>query len=363
MATYNLATTYEKKLDERFRTKSYTDRFTGHGYDFLGKNAIKLWTVDDITMNDYAPTGTLGSRLGTMQELGDELNTYTLTQFKSIRATYEKSKDMDQDNIHKRSDLIKNFNDRVLLPAIDKYRLDKWAAGCGQAKTMTASLSKTNIIETILAGNAMLDNAWVPLEGRVAFISVTDSIKVNLADELKYADKYIEKGAVRGEVAELGGLHIVRIPDALMPAGVKILIKQASTTVDPRVLDYLHEFPQVEGYFGPVINGVFRYDAFVLAQKANGIIAIADDATKICADPVVAVSSSKMAITSTTSGAVIKYSVDGSNPKAEGKGTTYSAAVNLPASGTVVKAYAEKDGLATSGVVAYKYNGTDFDKL
>lgn len=41
MATINLATKYEKKLDERFKQSSLTDAYAGKSYSFEGVNAIK----------------------------------------------------------------------------------------------------------------------------------------------------------------------------------------------------------------------------------------------------------------------------------------------------------------------------------
>ena len=71
-AVYNLNERYEKKLDERFKTKSYTDAGANlNEFSWVGTNAIQIETesVGEIKAYDFGAA--LGSRLGTMHEISD----------------------------------------------------------------------------------------------------------------------------------------------------------------------------------------------------------------------------------------------------------------------------------------------------
>ena len=88
MATINLATKFEKRLDERFRLQSLTDVACGNQYDWDGVNAIKVWTLDAPVLTDYNPNGGM-NRFGTVSEVTDELNTYQLMKKRSFSTSYK----------------------------------------------------------------------------------------------------------------------------------------------------------------------------------------------------------------------------------------------------------------------------------
>ena len=106
------------------------------------------------------------------------------------------------------------------------------------------------------------------------------------------------------------------------------------------------------GIAGVLLEGLVRYDSFVLAQKADGIYVYASDATAVCAAPTFSIASNKVTIESTTSGATIKYTTDGTNPKTSDTAKVYSAAVDISAD-TTFRAYASKTGMLSSPITAY----------
>lgn len=379
-AIYNLNERYEKKLDERFKTKAYTEAAANNGgYSWAGVNAITIETTGVGRMNAYDFSATLGSRMGTMHEISDQINTYKLKQYYSIRETYEKLYSDDKINERKIQRILKDIMDEVLVPAIDTYRLKTWADnaatfyGPNTSGTYTA-ISTSNIVKVLLDANAKLDNLHVPTEGRLAFISISDAVTMQLADELKYQQEFTNKGAINGAIRKLGRTTVVAVPDNLMPAGVKILIKYKKASVDVRKLSWSHVYPHVEGYSGPVLNGLYRYDSFVLAQKANGIMVIGDSTAAPQAAPTLAYvsSGSKVTMTSTTwaNGTASKnatnvfYTVDGHNPKIVDNGTAIRMGgtatsgvltIDAPTADCYISAYAEGSNVTASPIVVYQY--------
>jgi hypothetical protein len=91
-----------------------------------------------------------------------------------------------------------------------------------------------------------------------------------------------------------------------------------------------------------------RYDSFVLAQKAYGIYVYGTSG--IVAAPTAALSSGKIALTTTTAGATIKFTTDGSNPKTSPTAKTYSSALTVEP-GKILRAYASASGSIDSGIL------------
>lgn len=377
-AVYNLNERYEKKLDERFKTKSYTDSGANlNEFSWVGANAIQMETEGLGRINAYDFGAALGERMGAMHEISDQRNIYQLKQYFSIRETYEKLYSDDKMNERKIQRILKGINDELLVPAIDKYRLKTWADGAGTTAILTSTgpaisgtataLSSSNVVRAMLTISAMLDNMRVPMEGRMAYIGLTDAIEFQLAQELQYSPEMIKKGAVNGEIRKLGKLTVIAVPDSLMPAGAKIIVKWKKATIDPRKLSWSRVYEHVEGYSGPVLNGLYRYDSFVKAMKANGILVLGDSNAAPQATPTAAVGTSTNAgkITFTSASADhIYYTIDGHNPKIVDNGSsvvltaTSGTATDALTTDCYIQAYATKAGKVASGIAKWKFDAT-----
>lgn len=380
-AVYNLNERYEKKLDERFKTKSYTDAGANlNEFSWVGANAIQIETegVGEVKAYDFGAA--LGSRMGAMHEISDQRNVYQLKQFFAIRETYEKLYSDDKMNERKIQRILKGILDDQLVPAIDKYRLKTWADGAGNTPVITSSgiaingtaaaFSSSNVVRALLTASAWLDNMRVPMEGRMAYIGITDAVEFQLAQELAYSPEMIKKGAVMGEIRQLGRVKVIAVPDSIMPAGCKILLKWKNASIDPRKLSWSQVYPHVEGYSGPVLNGLYRYDSFVKAQKANGILVIGDSTSAPQATPTGAAGTSsdagKVVLTSASADSIY-YTIDGHNPKVVDNGTsvvlggTATSGVvktDVITSACYIQAYAVKAGKVASGIGKWHWDGS-----
>ena len=350
MPTVNLATKYSDLLDQRFSQKSLTEAWCGHDYDWDGTNTIKVWTIGQATINDYNAAAT-GNRFGTPTELGDEVNSYQLRKNRSFTHTLDITNTQDQQNIKKANAVLKQIWDEQMVPEIDQYRLRTWASGAGLVEINSTALSKSNIIEALLSAHAAMNNRLAPREGRVCFVTETTAVKCKLATELQYNEGYTSKAIVNGMVAKLNNCPIVAVPDQYMPSGVEFLIKYKRATADPTKLKMLRVHTTPQGYAGALLEGLTRYDSFVLAQKANGVYVYAKSG--VVEAPAGSVSTNKVTLTSTTGSAVIKYTTDGTNPKTSDTAKVYSAPVDITAN-TLFRAYASKAGMVDSGITEYQ---------
>lgn len=349
----NLITEYSTRLDERFKQKSLTEAHCGHDYSWDGVNSIVVYTIDNMAVQDYTITGANRFTSGNAPtNIGDEKNTYTLQRKRSFSGIIEGTTSMDQKNIKKANAMLRQTWDEVMVPEIDKYRLKTWANGAGLATINATALTHQTIVRALLTAQSALNNKFVPRDGRVCFITETMAIETKLAEQLAHNDNVTTKALVNGECARLGGLPIVSVPDEWMPTGVEFMIKYKRSTADPTKLKMLRALNQVQGIYGTVLEGLTRYDSFVLANKANGILVYAQSG--VSNPGTISVSSNKLVLSNAANITSAKYTDDGSNPKTSDTAKTLTSGTTAaPASGTKIKVFSSTTGSLDSGIVEY----------
>lgn len=342
----NLFEKFSPKLDERYRLASRTDVACGNDFEWEGVNAIKVLTLMNPTLNDYVASGT--NRFGNPTEVQDEAAVYALTKKRSFANTFDVTNVQDQGFVKKAVMYLKQVWDEVYVPEIDKYRLQRWANGAGTVEVTAEVLSKTTVVSAMLTAQAALDDMGVPHENRFVFAKSSIIIKYKLADEFKTADGIMTKYAIKGQKGEVDGSPLIGVPDSYMPAGVNFIIKYKKASADPMKLKMLRAHESVPGIAGVLMEGLCRYDSFVLANKANGVYVHAQSGA--CTTPTIEIASNQATMTA-GSGETIKYTTDGTNPKTSETAEVYngSSKPTIPA-GATVRAYAYKTGSVNSGI-------------
>ena len=345
----NLAEKWEKELDKLFTLGSLTDAWCGKDYTFDGVNAIKVRTLDPTPINDYNTATTGVNRFGAYQDVGDTVQTLTLMNKKSFNAVFDAPDVQDTAFIRNAKEYLTQVWDEQMVPLIDEYRFKTWAENAGLSGYNTTKLTTDSVMEAILTGHAAMSNAKVPHTNRVTFISETLWIKARLADALKYNPDWVSKTVVNGVVGTLSGSPIVTVPDSMLPAGVDFMLKYKNATVDAMKLKMLRVIEESENVAGQLMQGLVRYDSFVLDKKASGLYVYGHE--NICTMPTFSTSSNAVTITKAT-GETVKYTTDGSNPKTSNTASTYSNAVAITKD-TLFRAYAYKTGAVNSGIAEY----------
>lgn len=344
----NLAKKYESKLDERFTQKSLTEAWCGHDYDFDGVNSITVYTPDNMEMHDYTASGANRFTGGSApSEIGDQINTYVLAKKRSFGGTIDVTNSADQLFVKKANRVLKQQWDEVVVPEIDAYRLETWASGAGKTVINATALTASTIVRQLLVGGSFLNNNRVARDNRVCFVTESMAVETKLAQELQYNERYTEKAIINGEIARMNGMSIVAVPDEDMPAGVEFMIKWKRASADPMKLKRMMAHDNPPGIAGVLVEGLVRYDSFVMAQKAYGIYVYGTSG--IANTPVAALSSSKIDLTATDA-TTIYYTEDGSNPKTSPTRKTYSSTITVQ-TGVTLRAYAEQSGKLNSGIL------------
>ncbi|UOO38255.1 chitobiase/beta-hexosaminidase C-terminal domain-containing protein [Oscillospiraceae bacterium CM] len=345
----NLTTKYAPLIAERFKAQSVTEAYAGKKYDFDGAQSIKIYTVDKVTLNDYSRTAD-GGRFGTIAELGDTIQTLTMSQDKAFTFSIDHGNAADQLNIKHCNEQLKSNWDEVCTPTIDMYRLAKWANGAGLGVLNTTALTTSTVMRAIVTAGAAMSNKLVPKKNRVLLIAESVYIETKLSSEIMGIDSLGEEAVKNGVVGRIDGMDVVPVVDSYLPAGVNFLIKYKDATVDPMKLKTMRVQKNPLGYDADVGECRFYHDSFVLDAKVSGIYVHAASGML----PLPTMTGTSTVTVTCADATTIKYTTDGSNPKTSGTASTYSAPVLLTA-GQTLRAYGLAAGVVNSPIKEYTY--------
>lgn len=347
----NFAGAFAPKVAESFHKESVTDSARGTGFSFSGVRSVKVMSVDTVPLNDYQRSG--NNRYGTPPELGDTVQELVMGDDKAFTFTIDKGNQADQLNLKGATRAMRRQIEQVVVPYVDKYRLKQWALQAGRVHAATAVPTKADIVADIFEAGCQMDNDLVPAGGRTLFIPNTYYKMLLLSPDFLGVDKLGEKHLSKGEMGEIDGMTVKRVPDSYFPTGVYYLIKHKDATVDPMKLNEANVHQDPPGISGNLLEGRFYHDAFVLGAKANGVY-VSVKADLVAAAPTIAEADGKVSLTSTTTGAVIHYTTDGSDPRYSDSAKVYAGAFDKP-TGQKVRAVARKDGEYASSVSEEQY--------
>lgn len=264
----NLASKFESKVAERFSLKSITDAYAGKDYSFEGVKTINVYTIDTVQMVDYTRSGT--SRFGTVNELGDTIQTLTMAKDRGFTFSIDKGNQMEQYNVKQSNKALQRQIDEVTTPEVDTYRLAQWAAKAGLTSE-DGALTSANVLEAMFDAMSAMNDKYVPRDGRTFFLLESVYNKLLLANQIVGVDALGQKTITSGKTGMIDGANVVPVPSTYMPENVNFILKYKNATVDPfKLKDYrIHTDPP--GISGALVEGRVLYDAFVLDTKKNGI--------------------------------------------------------------------------------------------
>lgn len=268
----NLASKYEKKVDERFKLKSLTNMGVNHEYDWVGVNAINVYSIPTVAMGDYTASGT--SRYGTPTELQNTIQTMTLTKDRAFTFTIDRKNYQDTQMVMEAGKALARQIDEVIVPEIDTYRLAVIAAAAVAAGgTATAAVDATNAYQKFLDGTEYLDENKVPQEGRIAWVTPAFYNLLKLDDHFIKATEIAQNMLIKGQVGEVDNIKIIKVPSVYMPANTPFIIAHRIATVAANKLQDYKTHDNPPGINGWLVEGRVRYDAFVLENKKTALYA------------------------------------------------------------------------------------------
>ena len=345
----NLAAKYSDKIAQVYTASSFIAGKSSNEWDFSGVKSVKIYTPQTVDLVDYNRNGL--NRYGTPVEMQDTVQEMTMSQDKSFSITIDKGNNNEQMLVKNAGKMLKLQIDERVVPLVDKYAFKRFIALAGKVAGITKP-TKATIVSAIADAGAHLDDCLVPEGNRYLYITTEMYNLLRQSGEFLNIESLGAKAVEKGVVGEVMGFKVVKIPVSYLPANAYfIAIHKNSVIVPYKIRDAkVHEDPP--GISGALLEGRNNYDAFVIGARANGVYA-AVASGDIAATPTIAIASGKATITSTTSNATIKYTLDGSDPRYSDTALTYGAAVTVEV-GQTVKAFATADGKFTSEVAETK---------
>lgn len=267
---------YSPVVDQRFALGSLTNSIVNQNFDWVGVSTVHVFSRDLATLNNYSTTGT--NRYGTPAELGNADQELTLTQDKSMTWTIDrKSMDDTMGTMEAAATLAENI-DNVVIPAIDTYRLGVIAGAAptagavsGVSHIVTSATSASNAYEIFLNLQELLDNDKAPVGGRVAVVTPAFYNFLKLNQNFVRSGDLSQRMLLNGQVGEVDGVSIIKVPTSYMPANTDLLITNPLVAPGPIKLREFKIHFDAPGISGALCEARFRYDCFALNKKKDAI--------------------------------------------------------------------------------------------
>ena len=342
MAEINFGAKYADKIGQHyFTTSKIADALLDSNYiTFDGVNSVTVVTPNTAPIVDYTRSGL--HRYGTPEELGDTAQTFQLGYDKAFTGTFDKGNQQDSGAFEKSAaNFLKRQQDEVITPFVDAVSLWRIAQQAGAGKFSSTALTKDNFLDALNDAQVHMYNTTRKDDGVTVLMGASAYGMLRNSPEYIRYENLGEDARKKGNVGEVFGMNVKKVPDFYLPTGIDFMCIEKSAAFACLRLNDAKAHQDPPGINGALMEGRFRFDAFVKAEKANGIY-IYGNANNQLTKPVLSKSSGNVQISSAGTGSHCMYTVDGSDPRYSVSAKTYSGAFAADA-GTLVRAVCMPD--------------------
>lgn len=270
----NYATKYSNVVDERFKEASFTESAVNKDYDWDGVASVVVYDVDTAQMNNYTASG--ANRYGTPGELGNGVQTLTVSQDRSFTYTIDRKNNQDTNMVMEAGTSLRRQVDEVVIPEVDMYRIGKMILNAGYVDS--TAITTSNAYEKFLDARASIRKAKAPVNGVIGFVGTDFYKKIKRDTSFVKSGDISQNMLITGQVGRIDNIAIVEVPDTYLFGASFILTHPIATTACEKLVDYkTHDNPP--GINGWLIEGRQRYDAFVRKNKVKAIAAQINEIT------------------------------------------------------------------------------------
>ncbi|MEG0133110.1 MAG: N4-gp56 family major capsid protein [Clostridium sp.] len=267
----NLASKYSDKVVERFSQKSLTDNGLNKDYSWEGVKTVSVYSIPTVAMGDYSRTGANG-RYGVAAELQNTIQNLTLSKDRGFTFIIDKGNKTETMGVMEAGKALARQTDEVVVPEIDTYRLNAWAIATNTQTTgAAAAVDKTNAYTLLLNAQEKLDEALVPADGRLCYCTPAYYNLLKLDPNFILASDVAMEKRITGQVGEVDGVKIIKIPSTRMPLKTPFILIHPSCSCSPLKLEDYKTHNNPPGVSGDLVEGRVIYDCFVLDSKGKAI--------------------------------------------------------------------------------------------
>lgn len=341
MAVVHLHEKYNKSLIQAFDFSTNLTGKTSNQFEWAGVDTIILTDINSIPLNDYDRTAP-GNRYGTPTEITDNQQAMKLQWDRSYPAVVDKGNYKEGNELKTGAAIVKAQMNEQVGPEMEKNAYNEWAKFAGTVVGASAP-TKSTILDQLLSIETKMDDERVPKPNR--FVAVKNEYVGMIRSSLLSLDNVTDRMLIRGIVGKIGSLHIIGASAHDVPANVHMLAWQKNSVVLPKTIMDSKVSYDIPGISGMIVEGRYRYGAFVVGKRASGVYTLCASSAKT-ANPKI----SGNTISCDTAGAVIYYTTDGSDPRYS-RSAKIGTTVVGKGEGDKVKAFAIGQNMYGSDVV------------
>jgi N4-gp56 family major capsid protein len=145
------------------------------------------------------------------------------------------------------------------------------AAAAANSGAATAAVTASNAYAKFLAMMEYFADNKVPLSRIIVFCSPAYYTFLKQDPTFLKASDLGQKMLINGQVGEVDGARLVRVPSAYLPANTAFIGCHPKATVMPVKLQEYKTHSNPPGINGWLVEGRVRYDAFVLKSKSKAV--------------------------------------------------------------------------------------------
>lgn len=266
----NLAAKYSAKVDERFKLKSLTEVGVNREYEWAGVDTVNVYSVPTVAMGDYTRTGL--ARYGVAAELANTKQTLTLAKDRAFTFAIDRGNKEETMGVMDAGKALARQQDEVITPEIDVYRLAAMAtAAAANAGVATVAITAANAYSQFLVMMEYFANNKVSLSNLVTWVSPAFYTFLKLDPSFIKASDMGQKIAINGQVGEVDGAKIIRVPSVYLPTNTAFIGCHPSATVAADKLEDFKIHDNPPGINGSLVEGRVIYDAFVLTSRLKAV--------------------------------------------------------------------------------------------
>lgn len=211
--TVNYVTRFEKELRQKYSRELCTDGLTTQNVSFVNAKTIK---IPYITLGGYKDHGRNGGF--NRQSVANEYMTKTLEHDRDVEFFVD-AMDVDESNEALSAANITNvFEAEHAIPETDAYRISKLYSEFVEASGTVdnTKLAVENILTTFDKWMEAMDDAEVPVDGRMLYVTPAINTLIKQADKLtRIIDVSTQRGIDR-RVRSLDEVTIKTVPSGRM---------------------------------------------------------------------------------------------------------------------------------------------------
>lgn len=264
----NYATKFAPMAEEAFKLASLTEGVFSAKYDWTGAKTVSVFTNGTVAMGDYTPT----AGFGTPTVVGNTVDTLTVSKDRGFSGVVDKLLMESTAGAIKAASWLGEQTRQIVTPDIDTYRFLALVTACPTGQIATAASTSANAYTQFLTQQTALDEAEVPLVGRMVFAAPAyiNVLKLD-SNYVKASDLAQGEIIFKGQVGQIDGVPVVKAPSGRLGSTINFILVHTDAVVAPMKLEDVQVFETVPNYSGSQIQGRYVHDCFLLDTKANGI--------------------------------------------------------------------------------------------